>query len=351
MHDDHEKVAGSLLGLFCGDALGMPYETQPPEAIPARLEMEEARLGRGTYTDDTQMAIAVCESLVRCGRVDARDLAATIADAFDPDRGYGPGTTTVVRLWGEGVPLEEAALRLFDGEGSAGNGAAMRVAPVGLLFARDPERCAEEARRSARLTHAHPLGIDGAAAVAAAVGAAFRGDDHFAAARAAVTTDEFARRIAAAEELAQRARFASAAARSGGATEEAAPAEDAAPAEVAPPEVAAPEEVTPAEDAAPEEVTPAEVARLLGATVAAHESVPAALVAAAAPSFEDALTFAVRCGGDTDTVAAMAGAIAGARLGASAIPRRWLDALEDGPKGRGHVERLAAQLVHRMSAR
>ncbi len=339
MHDDHEKVAGSLLGLFCGDALGMPYETQPPEAIPARLEMEEARLGRGTYTDDTQMAIAVCESLVRCGRVDERDLAATIADAFDPDRGYGPGTTTVVRLWGEGVPLEEAALRLFDGEGSAGNGAAMRVAPVGLLFARDPERCAEEARRSARLTHAHPLGIDGAAAVAAAVGAAFRGGDHFAAARAAVTTDEFARRIAAAEELAQRASFASAAARSGGTTEEAAPAEDAAP-----------EEVTPAEDAAPEEVTPAEVARLLGATVAAHESVPAALVAAAAPSFEDALTFAVRCGGDTDTVAAMAGAIAGARLGAGAIPQRWLDALEDGPKGRGHVERLAAQLVQRMSA-
>ncbi|HEV2813971.1 MAG TPA: ADP-ribosylglycohydrolase family protein, partial [Solirubrobacteraceae bacterium] len=187
----HDTVAGALLGLFCGDALGMPYETQPPDAIPERLEMEDARLGRGTYTDDTQMAIALAESLLRCDGVDEADLAATIAAAFAPDRGYGPGTTTVVRLWGEGVPAGEAALRLFDGEGSAGNGAAMRVAPVGLYFARDPERCVEEARRQARLTHAHPLGIDGAAAQAAAVAAAVRGEDHLAAAREAVRTAEF----------------------------------------------------------------------------------------------------------------------------------------------------------------
>lgn len=302
MPDLRSSVAGSLLGLFCGDALGMPYEARPPGEIPERLEMEEARLGRGTYTDDTQMAIAVCESLLRCDRVDEEDLAAAMAEAFDPRRGYGPGTTTVVRLWREGVPHGEAALRLFGGEGSAGNGAAMRVAPVGLRFARNPERCAAEARRQARLTHAHPLGIDGAAAQAVAVAAAVRGDDHVAAAIEAAQTEELRARLRAAAELAEHG------------------------------------------------AEPADAARLLGATVAAHESVPAALLAAAAPTFEDALTFAVRCGGDTDTVAAMAGAVAGARHGVEAIPARWLDALEDGAKGRTHVERLAARLADRLSA-
>lgn len=316
----HDAIAGSLLGLFCGDALGMPYEAQPPEAIPERVEMEEARLGRGTYTDDTQMAIAVCESLLRCGGVDEDDLARAIADAFDPDRGYGPGTTTVVRLWAEGVPRDEAALRLFDGEGSAGNGAAMRVAPVGLLFAHDPERCVAEARRQARLTHAHPLGVDGAGVQAAAVAAAVRGEDHLVAARAAARTRELRAKLDAAADAARRVAFGA----------------------------GTPERIA---SAPPQEnsLSPAHVARLLGSTVAAHESVPAALVAACAPTFEAALTFAVRCGGDTDTVAAMAGAVAGARHGAGAIPPRWLDALEDGPKGRTHVAHLAAQLADRIA--
>ena len=54
----------------------------------------------------------------------------------------------------------------------------------------------------------------------------------------------------------------------------------------------------------------------------------------------------MRCGGNTDTIAALAGAITGARAGATrAIPARWLDVLEDGPKGRSHVERLAEQLA------
>ncbi|HEV3002735.1 MAG TPA: ADP-ribosylglycohydrolase family protein [Solirubrobacteraceae bacterium] len=341
MTDLGSSIAGSLLGLFCGDALGMPFEALPPDAIPERLEMEDARLGRGTYTDDTQMAIAVCESLLRRDGVDEEDLAATIAAAFDPRRGYGPGTTTVIRLWGEGVPREEAALRLFGGEGSAGNGAAMRVAPVGLRFARDPERCVAEARRQARLTHAHPLGVDGAAAQAAAVAAAVRGDDHLAAAVAAARTDELRARLEDAAELAgarteePQARLETAAQLAGARTDE-----PHAPLETAAELAATPWPPLP----------PAEAARLLGATVAAHESVPAALLAAAAPTFEAALTFAVRCGGDTDTVAAMAGAVAGARHGVEAIPARWLDALEDGAKGRSHVERLAQRLAQRVSA-
>ncbi len=91
---------------------------------------------------------------------------------------------------------------------------------------------------------------------------------------------------------------------------------------------------------------PADAAAALGNSAVGDESVPTAIYAAVSQRrFEDAVSFAVRCGGDTDTIGAMAGAIAGARDGASAIPGRWLAALEDGPRGRSHVERLARALV------
>jgi poly(ADP-ribose) glycohydrolase ARH3 len=91
---------------------------------------------------------------------------------------------------------------------------------------------------------------------------------------------------------------------------------------------------------------PSEVQARLGNSFDARESVCAAVYSALAhPTFEVAVRFAVTLGGDTDTVAAMTGAIAGARHGAQSIPRRWLDALEDGKRGRSHVEWLAARLV------
>jgi ADP-ribosyl-[dinitrogen reductase] hydrolase len=74
--------------------------------------------------------------------------------------------------------------------------------------------------------------------------------------------------------------------------------------------------------------------------------VPAAIYAAVTQeSAEAAISFAVRCGGDTDTIGAMAGAIATARFGASTLPERWTSVLEQGPKGRGHVERLGELLL------
>jgi len=91
---------------------------------------------------------------------------------------------------------------------------------------------------------------------------------------------------------------------------------------------------------------PAEVRARLGSSSDARESVSAAIYSALAqPTFQEAIRFAVRLGGDTDTVAAMSGAISGARHGANSIPRRWLDSLEEGDRGRSHVEQLAARLA------
>ncbi len=77
----------------------MPYEGRPLAAIPERVEMIDARLGRGSYTDDTQMTIALAESLIACGHLDHHHLARAFQDAYDPDRGYGGGTRRVLELW------------------------------------------------------------------------------------------------------------------------------------------------------------------------------------------------------------------------------------------------------------
>jgi poly(ADP-ribose) glycohydrolase ARH3 len=261
--------------------------------------MVEARRGRGTYTDDTQMMIALAESLIERGQVDEEHLARAFQAAYDPDRGYGGGTRRVMELWASGTPVSVAAGEIFDGQGSRGNGAAMRVAPVAVRFHEQPERLCAEAARSARITHAHPVGEDGAVVQAAVIGAAWRGEDILDCARGAARTAEIAQRLSIVGELLTASR------------------------------------------------KPAEVHARLGSSSAAEESVCAALYASLAHStFEEAVRFAVRLGGDTDTVAAMTGAIVGARDGMSAIPARWLAALEDGPRGRTYVERLAVRLLN-----
>ena len=293
-----DRGRGALLGTFAGDALGMPFEGAPPEAIPERCEMVNARLGCGTYTDDTQMAIALAESLLDCGDLDEEHLGRAFLQAYDPRRGYGSGTRAVLAMIADGVSVAEAATRAFDGCGSLGNGAAMRVAPVAVRYGDDRETLLDTARRSARVTHAHPIGIDAAVVQAAAIGAALEGEDPLKAACAAAATPQLRRGLATAAGLL---------------------------AERPPPNTAA---------------------AILGNSSLAAESVPTAIYAAVAHgNVEDAVSFAVRCGGDTDTIGAMAGAIAGARDGATAIPARWLDALEDSEKGRSHIQRLADRLV------
>ncbi|MFP4634990.1 MAG: ADP-ribosylglycohydrolase family protein [Nitriliruptoraceae bacterium] len=292
------RGVGALLGTFTGDALGMPFEGRDHRGIPVEIEMEESRLGRGTYTDDTQMMIALAESLVACGRVEEEHLAATFLDLFDPERGYGRGTREVLTRWRSGESVSTAARQLFDGTGSRGNGAAMRIAPVAVRFAADRERLLDEAERSARLTHAHPVGVDAAVVQAAAIVAALGGEDILAVARQAADTDELRRALDRTAELAVPS------------------------------------------------AKPSQVHRELGSSSDACESVSASICSAVANgSFEDAVRFAIRLGGDTDTTAAMTGAIAGAREGAEGIPSRWLRVLEDGPRGRSHVERLGEQLV------
>lgn len=293
-----DRAHGALLGTFVGDALGMPFEGARHTAIPSEVEMVEARLGRGTYTDDTQMMIALAESLIERGRIEEEHLASAFQAAYDPARGYGGGTRRVLELWRNRVPVAVAARQVFGGQGSRGNGAAMRIAPVAVRFRQDPVRLQAEAARSARVTHANPVGVDGALVQAAAIGAALRDEDILAVALAAARTEELRVGLAGIAALLGESR------------------------------------------------NPAELHSRLRTSSDAEESVCAAIYSAVAHStFHAAVSFAVSLGGDTDTVAAMTGAISGARMGANSIPRRWLDALEDGNRGRTHVEQLATRLA------
>jgi hypothetical protein len=112
------------------------------------------------------MACSVYWMLRETGGVDRDRLAEVFADRCEPNRGYGVGAFTILRRIRTGTPWPVAAAEAFGGEGSCGNGAAMRVAPVGAYFPDAPATAAAQAEASAEVTHAHAEGIAGAIAVA-----------------------------------------------------------------------------------------------------------------------------------------------------------------------------------------
>jgi ADP-ribosylglycohydrolase len=116
------------------------------------------------------MAISIVDQLDEARAIDQDELAQRFAENFDPARGYGAGAYRILSAIEDGTYWREASAAAFGGMGSLGNGAAMRVAPLGAFFADDIDRCIDEARKSAEITHAHEEGIAGAIAVA--VGAA-----------------------------------------------------------------------------------------------------------------------------------------------------------------------------------
>jgi len=306
-----EKFVGALMGTFVGDALGMPVEGWTWRRIRQQYgevrQMLPARLGAGTYTDDTVLMIALAESLLACeGRVVPEDLVRRFLAAYDSRRGFGAGMHRLVRMWHAGIPWQEAARSLFDG-GSYGNGAAMRVAPVAVLYHHNPPTLYHAARAQAQVTHAHRLGQEGAALQALAIAQAMRmtpeGFD------AEEYLEELEANLPASAETYRRA-------------------------------------LMQVWNLRHEWEDRDLVVRKLGNRSSAHRSVPTAIFAFLVfwHSFADAVVYAVSLGGDTDTLAAMTGAIAGAFHGAGTIPQAWWTVLENEEKGRDYVVNLGERL-------
>ncbi|MFD0559410.1 ADP-ribosylglycohydrolase [Stackebrandtia endophytica] len=174
LENQAQRAEASLTGLRVGDALGSQF------FLPSnrdRLRERSTPAGPWRWTDDTQMATVLVDHLTRrYGLLREDNLAAEFAEAFDLYRGYGPGAVQLLRGIARGGDWRELASAMFGGTGSMGNGAAMRIAPLGAWHAdHTPAVVATVAARSAEVTHRHPEGI--AAAVAVAVAAALASSD------------------------------------------------------------------------------------------------------------------------------------------------------------------------------
>lgn len=170
----HERAWLSLEGLSVGDAFGERFFGPPRDAL-RKIAQRELCPPPWMYTDDTEMALSVVEVLRERGEIDQDLLAQRFAARMQFDRGYGQGTYAILCAVKEGRDWRAWTQAGFRGMGSFGNGAAMRVSPLGAFFAdASIEMVCEQARLSAEVTHWHPEGIAGAIAIAVATALAWR---------------------------------------------------------------------------------------------------------------------------------------------------------------------------------
>ncbi len=303
---------GSIVGLAVGDALGYPHEFRSvaqvrrelgPEGITGFIRCKDERFTRpiiigrdhpaGTFTDDTQMTIAVAEGLIAKGRA-SRDLLMGelgrrfVEWYFGPENNRAPGEATGVGCTNlrDGAPWRTAGK-----EGSKGCGANMRVAPIGLYFD-DLDLLADIARDQALLTHRHAAAAAGSAAAALLVALARRG----------------ASPKAAHAEVAKRCAGKS-------------PDFDAVFSRLPSAVSREPGEVLVALDASP---------HALGEGWIAEEAVACALYCwwRHPRDFRACVLEAANTDGDSDSIACIAGGIAGAGVGIEGIPADWVREVE-----------------------
>jgi ADP-ribosylglycohydrolase len=322
MPSRREAVLGSFVGLAVGDALGFPTEFRRraqllqafgPEGVTDFVRQHDARfsvpphiLGRdhpaGTYSDDTQLSLAVAEALLAAPAHDLDALMTELARRFiawahSPENNRAPGSTclTGCERLEQGLPWREAGVA-----DSKGCGSVMRVAPIALALAHDRAWMLEVARASSLLTHGHPAAVEGCAATALAV--------------ALATEGESPERIVQALERECRGR-----------------ARDLDQAF---------DRFWAARALPPEEALTHSV---LGEGWVAEEALASALYcfARTPDDFRATVLTAVNTDGDSDSIACIAGALSGARLGLGAIPERWRAGVENSARLHAVGEALA----------
>lgn len=294
-----DRFTGCLLGLALADAIGSPFEGIPPEDIRHRFGSNNRLLSslpeELTYTDDTEMTLNLAEHLLTHPTVDPDALILHFAANYSDSRGYGPGTRRLISAIQSGSDWRSLTESIFPG-GSFGNGAAMRVAPIGLRYHSDLSAVSDEATRSSIVTHSHPLAVDAARLVALAIALLLQGTPPQQLCSQLAThaaTDEFEWQMRTLSHLSPT-------------------------------------------DALPD----------FGNTLAAHRSVGTAIgcFVINPSSYLDVVTRAISLGGDTDTIAAIAGSLAGTHLGLTALPPDLLLRLENTSRGRDYISTLAARL-------
>ncbi len=308
--EELDRALGALYGLAIGDALGMPTQMLSPEMVERRLgpitwflpapadHPIAAGLPAGHITDDTEQALLIARLLIEGhGRVEPRALADALVE-WEREmvkRGsldlLGPSTQRAITAVVAGTSIEES------GRFGATNGAAMRVTPVGIATPVDDlEGLLGAVLDVSAVTHNTNIALQGAFAVAAAVSAGVAG----ASLKEAIEAGLSAARLG-------RHRGSWVAGADVGARIEAALAGVAG---------------------LDREAVSGYIQTTVGTSVATQESVPAAFAVLRAEGAEgpwSACLLAASLGGDSDTIAAMVGAIAGACGGLSAFPREAVE--------------------------
>jgi ADP-ribosylglycohydrolase len=322
----------SLLGLSVGDAFGAQFFADDNRHL--RGDETAVPPPPWPWTDDTEMACNLVDILLRYDGVDQDALAAAFAARYDPYRGYGPGTVVLLRALRTGGSWRSVARAQFGGGGSMGNGAAMRVAPLGAHYPGDLDRAAAEAAASAEVTHAHPEGVAGAVAVAvaAAYAAAASGPSDEAGPSSAAATPHGAAAPAAASVSETVPAGVSETGPAGAArSRTAAELIDAVIAHTPSGEVH--DGVVRARGLLDRERDEAAYELGNGARVLAQDTVPFCVWTAARylTDYERAVRACVAVGGDVDTTAAITGGIVAAHTGGRGVPAAWRDAREPLP--------------------
>jgi poly(ADP-ribose) glycohydrolase ARH3 len=325
-----EKFVGSMLGALLGDVIGAVVEGESPgyirktfknlDELLALEHVEELFGGKwpvGRYTDDTQMALSVAEWLISETVLDGKSLLARFSKAYEPWRRYGPGAGMILEAFPEHQANWSALATMMFPQGSYGNGSAMRVAPIGLYFHRDVSGIIEVARTSSMTTHSHHWAVQGATLQATAVALAASANGELLPNRFVENLELVLSRF---DKLGQ----------------------DTSPYQKA---------FATMKKGLSVHFAPAQVCDALGVGIKAHEAVPMAIYCflASPSSYEKAIEQAIFLGGDTDTIACMTGAISGAYLGAGAIPRKWLDRVQEKNYSPQKIRELASKLFEKAS--
>ena len=296
-----DRARGILLGLTCGGALGRPVEFKSPSEMSAEHGQLDEMVGYGTWnqpagtiTDDTDQALCIARSLLERQAFDPADVADRLVAWYDSGPFDSGGMTRrALSQLERGGAWDEAGQQVWEQRPAgqnAGNGSAMRCPPLAVPYASDWGRLVEVSRQSSPLTHADPRCTEGCAVLNLTIAGLLEDIE------------------------------------------------------------------TPLQDAldylgfdAPDELLTAlrpldrgdspDTLETSGYVV--HSLQTALHDGLFAESTEEAILTAVNRGGDTDTIGAIAGAVAGARFGASQIPDRWVCAIEEVDE----LETLAERLV------
>jgi len=309
-----EQFKGCMVGGLVGDCLGANFECQYENLVPIekvdsfldKLRKNEPA-SKFRYTDDSAMAKQIASSFVKQQAFDYKDIASRFSVDYhrEPWRGYGGSVVEVFsKLKANPADPFTPAAQQFNGSGSYGNGAGMRAHPIALgAYPLQVHEVINHATNVGRITHSHPLGVGGGILQTLSVHFALHGE------KPVDILDKVRAEMKKVEENAAEPQYTH--------------------------KLQLVEEFLDKPDS-----DLAEMGFELGNDVSAIESVPTALFCFLRAcrqfkpenQFEETIRLAIHLGGDTDTIASMAGAITGAYLGIQSIPeymRRPCEALDE----------------------